>query len=222
MFALVGSLLPMVFGIVISPIPIMAVAIILLSPQAKSAGIGFAFGWIVGVSAVVAVFCSLSSVAPELPADTGLVRSGIDIVLGVALVGVALRQWRLRPSKNESGSLPSWLAKVASMHWGGALLLGVALSAFNPENLLMAASAGVLIGAEDLDLMSQVGTIVVFSVLSASSIVVPVIGYFTAREFLAPRLQAIRDWLARENTVIMAVLLATIGLVVLGRGFAYL
>lgn len=221
MFPLVGSLLPMVFGIVISPIPIMAVAIILLSPRAKSAGVSFAAGWMIGVAGVVAVFCALSALVPEHSENSGIIRSCIDIALGAALIGVALRQWGRRPRPGEERALPGWLTTVTSMHWRGTLLLGVVLSSLNPENLLMEASAGVTIGAEDLNLKSLAVIISIFTLLSASSVLVPVIAYFTALDFLKPRLETMRDWLAHENTVIMAVLLATIGLVVLGRGFEY-
>ena len=52
----IGEILPLAVGIAISPIPIVAVILMLLSPRAKSTSVGFMIGWVVGIIVAVVVF----------------------------------------------------------------------------------------------------------------------------------------------------------------------
>jgi predicted tellurium resistance membrane protein TerC len=60
--------------------------------------------------------------------------------------------------------------------------------------------------------------VAVFTVIAASTVLVPVVGYLIAADRLRGPLDALRGWLARENAVIMAVLLLVIGVSMLGKG----
>ena len=65
MGAVIGEILPLAVGIAISPIPIIAVILMLLSPRAKGASVGFMIGWVVGIIVAVVMFTLLSSVIPQ-------------------------------------------------------------------------------------------------------------------------------------------------------------
>ena len=58
----VGEILPLAVGVAISPVPIIAAILMLLSPQAKSTSLGFLVGWVAGISIAIVVFTLLSSV----------------------------------------------------------------------------------------------------------------------------------------------------------------
>jgi hypothetical protein len=47
-----GELLPLALGIAISPIPIIAIILMLITPKARSNGLAFLGGWMVGILAV--------------------------------------------------------------------------------------------------------------------------------------------------------------------------
>ena len=53
MLAVIGAILPLALGIAISPIPIIAAILMLLSPKARGTSVGFLLGWVLGI--VVAV-----------------------------------------------------------------------------------------------------------------------------------------------------------------------
>ena len=67
---------------------------------------------------------------------------------------------------------------------------------------------------------SIVIVIAVFTVVAASTVLVPVVGYLIAAEKLRGPLDGLRVWLARENAVIMTVLLLVIGVSLIGKGIA--
>ena len=46
MGTVIGDLLPLALGVAISPVPIIAVILMLLSPRAGAASLGFAVGWL--------------------------------------------------------------------------------------------------------------------------------------------------------------------------------
>ena len=60
MGSVIGEILPLAIGIAISPIPIIAAILMLLSPKAKGTSIGFLLGWVVGIVVAVTVFTLLS------------------------------------------------------------------------------------------------------------------------------------------------------------------
>jgi hypothetical protein len=219
----IGEILPLALGVAISPIPIIAAILMLLSPKARATSVGFLIGWVGGIVVAVVVFALLSSVLPGRGADAANpVTAVIHLLLGVLLLVLALRQWRRRPKAGEEPALPKWMQAIDQVTFAKALGLGFLLSAVNPKNLLLAAAAGNDIGAADVGTGSIVTAIAVFTLVGASTILIPVVGYLFAAEKLKTPLAALRGWLAKENAVIMAVLLLVLGVDVIGKGIAAL
>jgi threonine/homoserine/homoserine lactone efflux protein len=219
MGAVIGEILPLALGVAISPIPIIAAILMLLSPKAKATSVGFLIGWVVGIVVAVTVFTLLSAVLPA-PSDDGSapVHGTLQIVLGGGLLLVALRQWRKRPKHGEEPELPKWMQAIDKVSFPLALGLGFLLSAINPKNLLMAAAAGIDIGNAALTTSEIVLVIAIYSIIAASTVLIPVVGYLFAAAKLRGPLDSLRVWLAKENAVIMAVLLLVIGVVLIGKG----
>ncbi len=65
MGSVIGEILPLAVGIAISPIPIIAVILMLLSPHAKGASVGFMIGWLAGIGVAIVVFTLLSAVISQ-------------------------------------------------------------------------------------------------------------------------------------------------------------
>lgn len=221
MLTVLGQLLPLAVGVAISPIPIIAVILMLMSPKAASTSVGFAVGWLAGIVVATTVFTLVSSVLPESGSDGPRpVAGSIKVVAGLMLVFLAVRQWRGRPAPGETAKLPTWMSAVDKITTGKAAGLGFLLSAVNPKNLLMAISSGLIIGGAALGVGSAAVAIIVFTVIAGCTVLVPVIGYLFARNAMATPLQSLRDWLLDNNATIMAVLLLLIGAVVIGKGIA--
>jgi Sap, sulfolipid-1-addressing protein len=221
MGSVIGEILPLALGIAISPIPIIAVILMLLSPGAKGASVGFMIGWVAGIVVAVVLFTLLSSVIPQ-DSDGGSSAGGvIKIIFGVLLLFLAFRQWRGRPAKGEQATMPKWMSAIDSMTVAKALGLGFLLAAVNPKNLLMAASAGLIIGGAGLVFGQGLAlVIIIFVLLAACTVMIPVIGYLIASARLAGPLDRLRGWLVENNSTIMAVLLLVIGVAVIGKGIA--
>lgn len=217
----IGEILPLALGVAISPVPIIAAILMLLSPKARVTSVGFLIGWIAGIVIAVTVFTLLAAlIPPSDPDEAKPIQGTIRIVLGVLLLLLALRSWRARPAPGVEPTMPKWMQAIDTISFFGALGLGLLLSAVNPKNLMMGAAAGVDIGSAGLSGGETALVIAVFTLLAASTVTVPVIGYLVAAKRLRGPLDALRVWLGRENALIMAVLLLVIGVVLIGKGLA--
>lgn len=215
----IGEILPLALGIAISPFPVIAAILMLLSPRARGTSVGFLLGWVLGVVAAVVVFTVASSLLTESDGDSSRPVAGIiKIVLGFLLLLLALKQWRSKPTRGAQPPLPKWMTAIDSMTAGRALLLGFALSGLNPKNLLMGVAAGVAIGFGGLGVGESALAICIFTIIAASTVAIPVIAYLVAADRMAPRLETLRQWLVHNNATVMAVLLLVIGVVLIGKG----
>ena len=221
MGSVIGDILPVALGVAISPVPIIAVILMLLAPRAKAASVAFMVGWVLGITAVVVAVTVL--VNPVDQSDDGgpsTFSSILKLVLGAAAVLLAAQQWRSRPKAGEEPKLPSWMAATDSITAGKAFGLGVLLSAVNPKNLTLCLTGGVTIGGAALSGPETVVAVAVFVVIGSVSVMAPVLAYLVARERMQGPLDEMRVWLTANNATVMAVLLLVIGVAIFGKGLA--
>jgi threonine/homoserine/homoserine lactone efflux protein len=156
----------------------------------------------------VVVFLLVGQAGNTSTGKPSTVPSVLKLVFGVLLLGLAVRQWRERPKTGEAAEMPKWMGTIDSSTFVKALGLGFLLSAVNPKNLVMCLAAGTTIGAAHPSGGEDVVAVVVFTVIAASTVAIPVIGYMTARSKMAGPLESLREWLL------------VIGVVLLGKGIS--
>lgn len=215
-----GELLPLALGIAVSPLPIIAVVLILMSPGASSSAVGFLLGWLSGIIAIVAIFTALSTLLPE-EGDVDQpqpIRGIIHLVLAAYLFFLAVKQWRNRNQEQDESGQPKWMKAIGSMRFANAMGVAFLLAAVNPKNLVMGASAGLAIGDSEQRFSMVVLLIVVFTVLAGSTVLVPVVSFLAAKERLREPLGHFQVWLVKETPTVMAILLLTLAVNSLGKG----
>src|SRR5262245_7131464 len=96
----IGDLLPSALAIALSPIPVVAVVVVLGGREPRTAGPAFAVGWVAGLLAVsVAVLLLVGSATEPGGDDAGLVWW--KVAVGVVFLLMAARQWAKRPGPGE-------------------------------------------------------------------------------------------------------------------------
>src|SRR5262245_41006017 len=132
-----GGMLPSAVGVAISPLPIVAVVLMLVTARGRVNGVAFIVGWMIGLVTVGAVFLTIvSDVDPGNRGEPATWVSGVGVALGIVLLSIALRQWRRRPRGGDEVMMPRWMAALDQISPRQAAGVGVALSALNPKNLL--------------------------------------------------------------------------------------
>ena len=93
------ELLPLAAVIAISPVPILAVIMMLLTDRERANPLAVLAGWIslLTVLVVAALLSGVDSVSTT-PSRTVAV---IFVVVGLALIALAIHEWRLRPKHGE-------------------------------------------------------------------------------------------------------------------------
>jgi threonine/homoserine/homoserine lactone efflux protein len=210
-----GDLLPLALGVAISPVPIIAVILMLFAPKAGGASFGFLAGWVIGIALAVTAFALIAGTAGMgTGTQPSTLASWLKLLLGLLLIYLAYKNWRERGA----AVLPKWMSAIDSMTAGKATGLGFLLSAVNPKNLALCAAAGTVIGGGGLSGADNVLTVVIFTILAALTVAVPVIGYAVAKDRMRGPLDRLKSWLETNNAIVMAVLLLVLGVVLLGKG----
>ncbi|AXK44910.1 GAP family protein [Brachybacterium saurashtrense] len=216
-----GALLPIALGIAISPVPLIAVILMLLTPDARGSSLAFLAGWIAALTVVVLVVAILiSPVTDSDTSESSPIASTLKLILGAAAVTLGVKQWRGRPRAGEDPVLPRWMSAVDSMTARKACGLGALLAGVNPKNLTLSLAAGVTIGAGGLPPAGQALAIACFVAIASCAVGTPVLGNLLAPKRMRAPLEALQSWLTAHNAAVMTVLLLTIGVTLIGRGIA--
>lgn len=216
----IGAVMPFAFAIAISPMPIIAIILIMMSDRAKSLGLSFAGGWFVGAFAVAFV-CALLAGLIEQQEDDGSSKpivAIIKIVLGALLAYLAWKKWKTRPAEGEPGRLPKWMESLTEMAPKGAIGLALLLVAVNPKNLMMEIAAGLEVGHAGLGIGSIIVVALIFAIIASVTVAGPVVFYFVAPRKAASALQGVRTWLVANNATVMVVLFAVFAVKLIGDG----
>ncbi len=138
----IGDMLPAAVGVAISPIPIIAVVLMLVSPRGRVNGPSYLLGQIVGVLGAGAIVLLIAGAVggSDDTQPAGWV-SWLTLVLGVLLLFLALKQWRARPREGEAPETPKWMDAIDDFTPAKALAAGIVLSALNPKNLILTTPA---------------------------------------------------------------------------------
>jgi Sap, sulfolipid-1-addressing protein len=216
--AAIGSVLPLALGVAISPIPIIAVVLLLTTQRARVNGTVFIAGWLAGLAALGAI--ALSIAGPADASSSGAPAtwvSWLKVALGAALILVAALQFRGRPSKGDRVELPKWLARVDDITPLPAAGLGV-LTGLNPKNVLLVAGAAAEIAQTGISGTEQAIAYAVFALIGTLGVGTPVGIYFAMGARSEKTLSELKDWMAQNNAVIMAIICLIIGVKLIGDG----
>jgi threonine/homoserine/homoserine lactone efflux protein len=213
----IGEILPLAIGVAISPVPIIAIVLMLGTPRARSNGLAFALGWIVGLTIVGGVLLALA--ADNSQEDDGGPETWVSVVklaLGVLLLLFAARTWRTRPRVGQEAPMPKWMQAIDTFTTGRSLGFGALLSGVNPKNLALTIAAATTIAATGISGGEAAGALAVFIFVGSISILAPVAIYFALGARATVILEDLKTWMAAHNAAIMAVLLLVLGVKIIG------
>lgn len=218
----VSGALPSALGVALSPIPIVAVILMLGTPRARTDGPAFALGWVLGllvVSIAVVAVTGAAGEASQVGSSTSDSISWMKVGLGVVLLVMAKRQWQKRPAPGTEPELPRWMAKIDQLPPGEALGAGVLLSALNPKNLILTLAAAASIAqVPGITTGEEAVAIAVFVAIASVTTVGAVLLYFVGGTRATKVLADVKAYMSVHNAAIMMVILLLIGAKLIGDG----
>jgi threonine/homoserine/homoserine lactone efflux protein len=213
----IGDVLPLAVAVAIFPVPIIAVVLLLGSERGRAKGAAFVLAWALGLAAVGGLVLWLADEAGA--SDDGEPATWANVlvlILGLVLLAYAVEQWRGRPRADEEPPTPGWMRTIDEftvVKAGGA---GFALTALNPKNLLLTAAAAAEIAEVGLSADEEIGALIVFVLLASAGVATPVVLALALGDRSREPLDAVRNFMARHNAVIMAMLFVLIGATLVG------
>ena len=217
----IGQSLSLAVGVALSPVPIIAVILMLVTPRARSNGPAFIAGWLIGLAIVGTIV--LLALDPADASEEGAPADWVSVlklVLGALLVLIALKQWRGRPHEGEEAPTPKWMGAIDRFTPVKSLGAGVVLAGANPKNLLLAIAAATVIAQTGIPGGEQAIAYAVFAMIGTVGVGAPVVIYFALGERAGPILDRLKTWMGQHNAVIMAVLCLVIGSKLIGDAIA--
>ena len=212
-----SAILPMALAAALGPLPVVMVILFLGSAaplrNASLAVLGWFIPFVGGGGAYAA-------------ARAGRIGAGGDsnraavlrVVLGVVLLGLAVRQWLHRPPPGETAPPPDWLAEIDEFGAGRSFRAGLLLAGLDPTNLVFSIGAGTAVAQTGIAPSGGWLTVLVYALLSSSTLAVPVIYYAVAGDDAEARLGEAEHWLEANADAVTLILLLVLGVVFLSNG----
>jgi hypothetical protein len=196
-----------------SPTSVLAVLVILEVRSGVQRGVMFVVGWL----ATIALFGVVLVLFPALDfqrsqTTPSRVASIAELLLGAALVVGAVLVHRRPVAEVPKDPVPEWLTRLVGRHWAVALAAGGFMLTYS---ITIVAALEIL--KAHVSTIDEVVALVIYGVASIVTISAPIVFALVAPERAAAALTGFRNWLTANSRTISVVLLAVIGLAIMGK-----
>ncbi len=228
MLAAIGLSLPIALGLLFVSMPMAVIVLVMITAGAHRGAASFLLGWVLGISAVVAVtiviadysFAESESESASGSAQSSVWSSVVRIVLGLVLFGLAFKQWRVRPRDGSDPTVPKWMKSIDGLTPRKAFGLAFLSAAVNPKNAALAVSGAATIAVATNVVAQQIVAAVIFTIIASVGIASPILVKVFSGKRADDILVSAKAWMTANNAVMMAVILAILGATVLGEGLS--
>ncbi len=203
------TLLPLATGMLLSPLPVVAVVAILLTPRGRaSAPVYTAAFTLVSVLVVALGAAGAARASSAGGGEARIVSLILAAVLTVGFAVLAVVSWRSRPRHGEPAVAPSWLAAIDAVTPRSAVGLGLLMAVTNTKNIPLELKAGAVIG--EAHLAWPMAAVLCLAVALAGSLllIAPAIVSLTGSARVHDALQGLKSQLISHNAAMMTVLFA--------------
>lgn len=232
MTTVLWELIPIVLGVIASPIAVMALIGVLLSQDARRNGAAYLTGWTVAIILSIlfwyAIFEALAVGAPPEPAIWVRV---VHLLLAIGLATGALLTYRRSrailtrmaaartPAEITAATpqLPGILRSASRFTPRRALVVGGGIFLLNPLNISLVVTAALEISLSSASPLFRAWLITGFIIAAAAPVAIPVAVVVVRGTRTAPLLEKLRAWIARNNGMVSAGLLLVVAVIQLGK-----
>ncbi len=207
-----AELLPLALVIAVSPIPVLAVILMLLTERSTLNASALLAGWALALTVIAAGVAALGIGTTESEPSTGVIV--VQLALALLLFAGAARRWNMHRRGEGEPARSRWMERLRAIGPIGALALGFGLIALNPKDGLLTVVAGARLGQADPGGAAAVGALAAFVAVSSSTIAAPIAAELALGERADSLLERSRVWLERNGNLALAIVLLALGLLV--------
>lgn len=219
MSSLVASIIPHAVAVALSPMPIAALILLLLSNKARANSIAFLIGWVLALFINVGLFMWLFKEAPASTGEKSTVSIIISIALGVFLLWLALKEWKSRPKPGVTPKMPKWMEMLVNFSPAKAFLVAFGLVTINAKNTVLDIATGVQIGQGASSLTEGFWVLTIYVFVASLTILFPTIAFLILGNKMNNQLNVLKEWTLENNATILFVLFLYLGVSILAKAF---
>jgi hypothetical protein len=211
-----GAMLPFAAAIAISPVPVLAALLMLMSAGGRTNALALLAGWAATLTLVAGGVALLG-----IGADTDGSGSGVataQLVLAAILVVIIAVEWRGRPRRGAPHRSPRWMALLTEFGAARALGLGVALVVLNAKDGSLTVAAGAKLASAGPSPIGGALCVVLFVLVASATVIVPVAVDVALGERAQPILGRWHAWLQRHGSTAAIATLVVVATVLAAQG----
>ena len=199
-------------AVAISPVPIVAVCLLLTTRRARALGLLFELGWAAGLGLLGLIVLRVLGPSTRDADATTRWRGWFEVGFGVALLLLSLQQFRRRPPRGVPVPPPRWITVLDRTSPQGALGLGALLAVANPKNGPLTVAAAASIASAGASSEGQVVALGIFVLIASVGVAVPLSLFLVAGPRALPSLARWRSWAGRHSAAVVSGLALVLGL----------
>jgi hypothetical protein len=209
-------------GIAISPIPIVAIILVLVSTRARSNAPLLAIGWLLGLLLTTSIgfYLIRGSSANSGSSGRSDLSLGIELAFGLLFAFLAIWEFHKRPRPGAPTPEPKFFSMLNTMPFYAAFGIGFVLAVANTKNLPLALTAGTAMAGTGVSGVTGVLAIVVFALIGSVSLIVPTLIVLVLGNRVETQLTDVKNWLLRHKTAIMVTLFSLLAAKAISGGLA--
>lgn len=213
----ISSSLPLAFGIAASPLPVIAIVILLMTPKALSNSYSFLLGWFIGLN-LVGWIILMSHQIYTTDGHSSSLAGWFRIILGSVFLVTSFFFAGKIPKKGTNVSPPGWQHKVDSFGAGHSIAIGFTFSGLNFKNATLMIAASSSIGSFNLLVSQEFVVLILFSIIASIGVLVPIVIFYLFRTKTEYYYGIIKNWLIQYRVAILFVVLIIFGSLLIYRG----
>lgn len=207
----IGQMLASAVGIAISPLPLIAVVLMLATPRGRTNGIAFTLSWVASLALLVTVVILAGSGADASDGGPATWTLWLKLALGLLFLLLGVKQWRDRPDDDSEPAPPGWMNAIDRFTPRKAAGLAAALAVANPKNLVLAVGGAVSIASSGASAGSMAVAAILMVLIASLCTLAPLAVYLLGGDRSTHVLAGWKTWMARHNAAIMTTLLIVLG-----------
>ena len=208
------SAMPMAIGLALSPLPVLALLIILMTANARSNALWFLSGWVFGIVSVGGLAYFIPSLIPEDSSSSGI-SLWIRFITGIFLLIGAWYQYRKRPNHGEAPRVPGWITRLDDVSARQSIFTGFALSGLNVKNAVFIGGGIIAMITAGVSDFSLGAAFIIFMCIGSTFVILPIVLFYIFGTRAEASLAKARHWLSRHIHSVLALLLLVISLILL-------
>lgn len=211
------QMIPMIVGLLLSPIPAAALIVMLMTNRARRNGLAFVLGWLLGIFGVGLIVISFPGLGASTATPSGDGFGLIRMTIGLTLISWAIYK-AYRRYHTIQPETPAFFERLDHISVSRAFGIGLLVSAGNIKNLGFSAAAALMLNQAVLGFSASIPYLIGYSLAGSMTLMIPFGLYVLMHHRADPLLERWKNWLISNHIYVLSGVVIYVGLMIIRGG----